>query len=90
MLTTYKSCEILANATFKHFETAEFDHAQYTERYNELTEKFKKLQEKGLLTEEEVKKLTDLFKKDEAEKIAKEREEMANAFPPADEAPAAE
>lgn len=73
MLTIFKSCEILSKAAYDHFKKFEFDHAQYTERYNELTAKFAKLQEKGQLTAEEVTKLTELLKKDEVDEEAKKR-----------------
>lgn len=73
MLTIFKSCEILSKAAYDHFKEFKFDHAQYTERYNELTTKFAKLQEKGRLTAEEVTKLTEMLKKDEVDEEAKKR-----------------
>lgn len=73
MLTIYKSCEILAKAAYDHFQKFEYNHEQYTERYNELTAKFAKLQEKGKLTEDEVKKLTEILAKEEVDAEAAKR-----------------
>lgn len=81
MLTIFKSCEILAKSTVEHFKNFEYTHAQYTERYNELVTKFAKLQEKGKLTEDEIKKLTELLEKERVDEEAKKREELEQAIP---------